>query len=151
MEKFKINVEPTDKQKQLLQSVLLYDRTFYGGSAGGGKSYGAMWVAGILLDMYPGVVIRAIRETYTAVEQNLVSKFQEIYPEKNQYGERIYKYNKSDNVITWHNGSKLIFDYELEVYYLAVLNQNSGYEKLFMGCLFPHSICRNSLSAKREN
>jgi hypothetical protein len=70
-----------------------------------------MWVAGILLDLFPGVVIRAIRETFSAVEQNLVAKFLEIYPEKTKSGERIYQYNKGDNIITWHNGSKLIFDY----------------------------------------
>ena len=63
------------------------------------------------MDMFPGVVIRAMRETFTAVEQNLVVKFQAIYKEKNNKGQRLYKYNKSDNIITWHNGSRLIFDY----------------------------------------
>jgi len=111
MEKFQIEVELTPKQKSFLQAILLYNRILYGGQAGGGKSFGVMIIAGILMDMFPGVTIRAIRESFSAVEQNLVAKFKKIYPEKNKKGQKIYKYNKSDNIVTWHNGSQLIFDY----------------------------------------
>ena len=111
MEKFNLEIELLPKQQLFLQAVLLYNRTLFGGSAGSGKSFSMMIIAGILLDMFPGVVIRAIRETFSAVEQNLVVKFQVIYKEKNKKGQQVYKYNKSDNIVTWHNGSKLIFDY----------------------------------------
>lgn len=111
MQNIPIAFDPTPKQLEFIEAVLKYDRIFYGGAVGGGKSYGMMGIAGLLMDLYPGIVIRAIRETFPAVEQNLIGKFKEIYPEFDKQGRKLYKYNKSDHIIEWKNGSKIIFDY----------------------------------------
>lgn len=110
-EELKIGSVLYPKQQEFLRAILQHDRTFYGGAVGGGKSWGLMVIAGILMDLYPGVVIRAIRETLKAANQNLTTKFKKIYPERTKSRKTLYTHNKTENIIYWHNGSQLVIDY----------------------------------------
>lgn len=114
LSEMRINFTPYPRQRVFIKAALLYDRTYYGGSVGSGKSYAAMSLAGILALRYPGITIRCIRETAKAAEQNLVLKFQQIYPEKAPNGKKLYKYNKTDKIVTWFHpqgNTRIIMDY----------------------------------------
>ena len=99
--KLKLN-KPYPKQDEFMRSRTRY--TAYGGARGGGKSEAVRTKAILLALNYPGIQILLVRRTYQQVVENHALALQ-----KNLKG--IAKFNKTDNVFTFVNGSRLILGY----------------------------------------
>ena len=99
-----INIpEPNEKQKLFLADD--HRHVAYGGARGGGKSW-AVRVKAILLALhYAGIKILIIRKTYKELTNNHIVPLQQMIPEE------IAKYNKTEKVFTFFNGSTIWFGY----------------------------------------
>lgn len=80
------------------------DELLFGGGAGGGKSFA------LISDVYeycklPKANAILFRRTFPELQESIINKCLEFYPAK------AYKYNSSEKVITFINGSRLKFGY----------------------------------------
>ena len=94
--------EPNVKQR-----LFLLDRhkhVGFGGARGGGKSWAVRAKAKLLCLRYAGIKVLIVRQTYKELQNNHIDPL---------IGELhgIAKYNKSEKVFTFANGSKLCFGY----------------------------------------
>ena len=94
--------KPNPKQELFLRDQHKF--VCYGGGRGGGKSWVIDRKAIILAGKYAGIKQCIVRTTYKEVTQNHVEPLLEIL------GNTV-RYNKSDNVMTFPNGSKIYFSY----------------------------------------
>lgn len=94
--------EPNPKQRQFMKDKHRY--VAYGGARGGGKSFIAMWMAILFALCYPGISICIVRKTLDELRNNYIYKMIPIL-----YG--IAKYNKSEKVFFFPNGSMIKFEY----------------------------------------
>ena len=94
--------EPQDKQILFLQDR--HRHVAFGGARGGGKSWAVRAKAKLLCLRYPGIKVLIVRRTYKELQNNhidvLVTELHDVA-----------KYNRSDKVFTFCNGSKLCFGY----------------------------------------
>ena len=92
----------SDKQDAFLRDD--HRHVAYGGARGGGKSWAVRTKAKILACEYPGIKLLIVRKTYRELANNHIDV---LRPELHG----IAKYNKSDKVFTFRNGSTLAFGY----------------------------------------
>ena len=92
----------SDKQDAFLRDG--HRHVAYGGARGGGKSWAVRTKAKILACEYPGIKLLIVRKTYRELANNHIDV---LRPELHG----IAKYNKSDKVFTFRNGSTLAFGY----------------------------------------
>ena len=99
-----INIpEPNEKQKLFLADQ--HRHVAYGGARGGGKSW-AVRVKSILLCMkWPGIKILIVRKTYKELTNNHIVPLQQMLPNE------VARYNKTEKVFTFCNGSTIWFGY----------------------------------------
>ena len=99
-----INIpEPNEKQKLFLADQ--HRHVAYGGARGGGKSW-AVRVKAILLCMkWAGIKILIVRKTYKELTNNHIVPLQQMIPPE------VARYNKTDKVFTFCNGSTIWFGY----------------------------------------
>ena len=104
MEQVSITIpEPNDKQKLFLADQ--HRHVAYGGARGGGKSW-AVRVKAFLLSMrWPGIKILIVRRTYKELINNHIVPLQAMIPRE------VARYNKTDKVFTFSNGSTIWFGY----------------------------------------
>ena len=104
MAKVTINIpEPNVKQKLFLADQ--HRHVGYGGARGGGKSW-AVRVKSILLCLqWAGIKILIVRKTYKELTNN------HIVPLQNMLPSGVAKYNKTEKVFTFFNGSTIWFGY----------------------------------------
>lgn len=104
MEELSITIpEPNEKQKLFLADT--HRHVAYGGARGGGKSW-AVRVKAILLSLnWPGIKILIVRKTYKELTNNHIIPLQKMIPPK------VARYNKTDKVFTFCNGSTIWFGY----------------------------------------
>lgn len=104
MAKVTINIpEPNEKQKIFLADE--HRHVGYGGARGGGKSW-AVRVKSILLCLkWAGIKILIVRKTYKELTNN------HIVPLQNMLPSGVAKYNKTEKVFTFFNGSTIWFGY----------------------------------------
>lgn len=93
---------PSAKQKLFLTDKHKY--IGYGGARGGGKSWAVRAKAKLLCINYPGIKILIVRRTYKELMNNHIEF---LRAELNG----IAKYNKTDKVFTFFNGSTIWFGY----------------------------------------
>lgn len=89
------------------------DEVLFGGSAGGGKSYGQLIDALLYASKYPGIKQLILRRTYPELEKSLIRNSLGLYPRD------IATYNDSKKMWTFKNGSLIDFGYcdnEKDVY-----------------------------------
>lgn len=98
-----MNLSITKKQKQFIDSTA--DETLYGGAAGGGKSYGQLIDALLFALKYPGSRQLILRRTFPELKRSLILVSYQIFPVD------ICKYNASDHVWIFTNGSIVEFGY----------------------------------------
>ena len=95
--------EPNEKQKLFLADQ--HRHSGYGGARGGGKSW-AVRVKGALLCLsWPGIKVLIVRKTYKELTNNHIVPLQQMLPPS------VAKYNKTDKVFTFFNGSTIWFGY----------------------------------------
>ena len=95
--------EPNEKQKLFLADHHKY--VGYGGSRGGGKSWGLRVKAILLAGKFPGIIQVIIRRSYPELYANHIKPFKKMLPKGS------YSYNDSKKEITFPNGSQIIFKY----------------------------------------
>ena len=95
--------EPNEKQKLFLADQ--HRHLGYGGARGGGKSW-AVRVKSILLCLsHPGIKVLIVRKTYKELTNNHIVPLQQMIPPS------VARYNKTDKVFTFFNGSTIWFGY----------------------------------------
>lgn len=97
-----INFSPSTPQLKFLLAHQKY--VCYGGARGGGKSFIIQRKADMLANRWPGIRILIVRKTFRELENN------HIVPMRKLIGKRA-KYNRSDKVFTYPNGSTISFLY----------------------------------------
>lgn len=93
---------PSEKQRAFLADQ--HRHVAYGGARGGGKSWAVRQKAVILALSHPGIKLLIVRRTYQELINNHVNFLLE--PLKG-----IAKYNKTDKVFAFYNGSTIKFGY----------------------------------------
>jgi hypothetical protein len=93
---------PNEKQKKFLMSRTKH--TAFGGARGGGKSWTVRCKAKLLALRYHGIKILIVRRTFAELTNNHINP---LLKELNG----IAKYNKTEKVFTFQNGSSITFGY----------------------------------------
>ena len=92
----------SDKQYKFLSASRKH--VGFGGARGGGKSWSVRTKAKILAATYKGIKILIVRRTYPELVNNHINQLREEL-----YG--VARYNKSEKVFTFPNGSTIKFGY----------------------------------------
>ena len=92
----------SDKQYKFLSASCKH--VGFGGARGGGKSWSVRTKAKILAATYKGIKILIVRRTYPELVNNHINQLREEL-----YG--VARYNKSEKVFTFPNGSTIKFGY----------------------------------------
>lgn len=95
--------EPNDKQKLFLADE--HRHVGYGGARGGGKSWSVRVKAILLCLRWKGIKILIVRKTYKELTNNHIVPLQQMIPSS------VAKYNKTEKVFTFFNGSTIWFGY----------------------------------------
>lgn len=106
-----MDIEITEKQEQFINSNAF--ETFFGGAAGGGKSYGQLVDALLYASNYPKSKQIIFRRTFPDLERSIIRTSLELYPKE------IASYNSSKHTWKFKNGSIIDFGYidnEKDVY-----------------------------------
>lgn len=117
-----MDFKPTIKQHILFEVFgdHKYLEILYGGSAGGGKSYG-VWALMIMKCLeYKGIRIGLARQTMEQIKKHSIVTFHEVIRDF-EITEDYYKYNENKGLITFYNGSVIQF---FELSYLPSLDPN---------------------------
>ena len=94
---------PSPKQAQFLADH--HRHVAYGGARGGGKSWAVRIKAILLCRRWPGIKVLIVRKTYRELANNHIVPLQGMLPRE------MARYNKSDKVFTFYNGSTIWFGY----------------------------------------
>ena len=95
--------EPNEKQKLFLADQ--HRHSGYGGARGGGKSWAVRVKSALLCLSWPGIKVLIVRKTYKELTNNHIVPLQQMLPPS------VAKYNKTDKVFTFFNGSTIWFGY----------------------------------------
>ncbi|WP_283673065.1 terminase large subunit domain-containing protein [Butyricicoccus sp. Marseille-Q5471] len=98
-----VNFEITEKQLAFIEADT--DEVMFGGAAGGGKTYVQVIDAWLKAITYPGIKQIIFRNTYPELKRTVIALALALYPQD------IAKYNKSDHVWTFENGSTIEFNF----------------------------------------
>lgn len=93
---------PSEKQKMFLLADTKH--IAFGGARGGGKSWAVRMKAKLLCFYYPGIKVLIVRRTYPELVSNHINQLRDEL-----HG--IAKYNKTEKVFTFPNGSIIKFGY----------------------------------------
>lgn len=98
--------KPYSKQEQFIEAVFSGKYSFltYGGAMGGGKSYVCLAIIILLCKMYPGSKWCVIRESIPTLKRTTLQTFNKVVPKS-----FIKSYNQQDQIVTFMNGSQIMF------------------------------------------
>ncbi|MBQ2396074.1 MAG: phage terminase large subunit [Bacteroidales bacterium] len=104
MARVSINIpNPNDKQRLFLADN--HRHVAYGGARGGGKSWAVRVKAILLCLKWKGIKILIVRKTYKELTNNHIVPLQQMLPTD------VARYNKTEKVFTFVNGSTIWFGY----------------------------------------
>lgn len=105
-----INFTPTIKQNKMFECFTDIHTTevLYGGSAGGGKSYGISALAIIKCLEYPGIRIGLARNNLTTLKKTTIVSMMEVLGDWNLVANKHYSYNQQSGTIKFFNGSEIV-------------------------------------------
>lgn len=95
--------EPNEKQRLFLADH--HRHCAYGGARGGGKSWAVRTKAILLACTWQGIKILIVRKTYKELINNHIVPLQAMLPRE------VARYNKTEKVFTFANGSTIWFGY----------------------------------------
>lgn len=95
--------EPNEKQKLVLADQ--HRHCAYGGARGGGKSWVVRTKAILLCSEWAGLKVLIVRKTYKELTNNHIVPLQSMLPKE------VARYNKTEKVFTFANGSTIWFGY----------------------------------------
>ena len=95
--------EPNEKQRLFLADH--HRHCAYGGARGGGKSWAVRTKAVLLCCAWAGIKILIVRKTYKELINNHIVPLQAMLPRE------VARYNKTEKVFTFANGSTIWFGY----------------------------------------
>ncbi len=101
--------EPNEKQKLLLADRHRY--VGYGGARGGGKSWALRVKAILLAFAWPGIKIMIIRKTNAELLANHIQPICDMLRTGDPSVEQVAKYSDLQKILTFTNGSRIIFGY----------------------------------------
>jgi predicted phage terminase large subunit-like protein len=100
-------IRPTPKQREAARVAADNLITLYGGAIRGGKSYWLLLLIFTYAMMYDNSRWAVIRATYTTLKSTLLVTFNKLIQEG--IGTYIKSFNHSDYVVTFTNGSQIVF------------------------------------------
>lgn len=95
--------EPNEKQRIFLADK--HRHCAYGGARGGGKSWAVRVKSILLCCRWEGIKVLIVRKTYKELTNNHIVPLQAMLPRE------VAKYNKTEKVFTFFNGSTIWFGY----------------------------------------
>ncbi len=95
--------EPNPKQKLFLSDT--HRHVAYGGARGGGKSWAVRVKALLLCLKWKDIKVLIVRKTYKELTNNHINPLQKMIPPS------VARYNKTEKVFTFFNGSTIWFGY----------------------------------------
>ena len=99
-------IELSKTQKSfMINKTYFINEILFGGGAGGGKSFALIADAYEYAKSFPKSNLLLLRRTFPELQESIINKALEFYPLGT------YKYNSSDKVMTFANGSRLKFGY----------------------------------------
>jgi hypothetical protein len=98
-----MDIEITKKQQRFINATAT--EVLFGGSAGGGKSYGQIVDALLFALKYPGSKQLLLRRTFSELDKSIIRTSLMLYPKE------IYSYNSSSHTGRFINGSYIDFGY----------------------------------------
>lgn len=104
--------DPFPKQLEFLELALDNESelVLYGGAIRGGKTFAGLGGLIMLCRMYPGSRWAVVRKDLPTLKRNTVPPFRKICPTNFCIEGKLEKsYNESDQVVTFKNGSQIIF------------------------------------------
>lgn len=97
------NIKLTTKQRMFVDAN--EDEVFYGGAAGGGKSYAQIIDTCLKASQYPGIKQLILRRSFPELDRSIIQTFLEIVPKE------MYAYNQSKHLVRFFNGSLCEFGF----------------------------------------
>lgn len=116
--------KPEPKQQTFINAVFsgLYRFLFYGGAAGGGKTYVGLAILILLARFFPNSKWHVIRKDFTKLKANTIPSFHKLCPKR-------FLLKFIDGVAYFRNGSQIIFkgenfNYDKELTWMDGLETN---------------------------
>lgn len=104
--------EPFPKQLEFIEAALgaIFDFILYGGAIRGGKTFGGLGALIILCKLFPGSRWAVVRKDLPTLKRTTIPSFKKIVPTNFLLGGSLATgYNQTDQVVTFKNGSQIIF------------------------------------------
>tara|TARA_R110002033_G_scaffold60198_2_gene110271 strand:+ start:1596 stop:2984 length:1389 start_codon:yes stop_codon:yes gene_type:complete len=98
--------ESFPKQEEFLETIFSWEHNFimYGGAIRGGKTFAGIGALLLLSKMFPGSKWAIVRDSLQTLKRTTIPSFKKVCPD-----DYIKNFNQEMQVVTFHNGSQILF------------------------------------------